>query len=52
MGTHRTLTRDELTAAITKGDIDTVIVAFPDLQGRLVGKRITGWFFLEDVAIR
>lgn len=50
MGSHRTLTREELTASITQGDIDTVIVAFPDLQGRLVGKRVTGWFFLEDVA--
>lgn len=50
MGSHRTVTREELTASITKGDIDTIIVAFPDLQGRMVGKRITGWFFLEDVA--
>ena len=45
-----TLTRQELTSLIEKGDIDTVIVGFPDLQGRLVGKRVTGWFFLEDVA--
>lgn len=45
-----TLTRQELTSLIQKGDIDTVIVGFPDLQGRLVGKRVTGWFFLEDVA--
>ncbi|MFA5775688.1 MAG: glutamine synthetase, partial [Ilumatobacteraceae bacterium] len=50
MGSHRTLTREELTASITRGDVDTVIVAFPDLQGRLVGKRVSGWFFLEDVA--
>jgi len=46
----RTLTRQELTSLIEKGEIDTVIVGFPDLQGRLVGKRVTGWFFLEDVA--
>ncbi|MEI7883208.1 MAG: glutamine synthetase, partial [Actinomycetota bacterium] len=45
-----TLTRHELTSLIQQGDIDTVIVGFPDLQGRLVGKRVTGWFFLEDVA--
>ena len=29
------------------GDIDTVVVAFPDLQGRPVGKRVTGHFFLD-----
>ena len=39
-------TREELTGAIQRGDIDTVVMAFPDLQGRLVGKRTTGRFFL------
>ncbi len=34
---------------IRSGDIDTVVVAFPDLQGRPVGKRVTGTFFLEHV---
>ncbi len=43
-------TRDELTALIERGEIDTVIMAFGDLQGRLVGKRTTGRFFLEHVA--
>ena len=43
-------TRDELFVAIERGDIDTVVMAFPDLQGRLVGKRTTGRFFLEHVA--
>ena len=43
-------TRDELLVAIERGDIDTVVMAFPDLQGRLVGKRTTGRFFLEQVA--
>ena len=43
-------TREELTGAIQRGDIDTVVMAFPDLQGRLVGKRTTGRFFLEHVA--
>jgi len=47
---HRPLTRDELAALIQAGDIDTVILAFPDMQGRLVGKRMTGWFFLQDAA--
>ena len=30
--------------------IDTVVVAFVDLQGRLMGKRVTGRFFLDHVA--
>lgn len=50
MGSHRTVSREELTARIESGEIDTVVVGFPDLQGRLVGKRVTGWFFLENVA--
>src|SRR5438045_6475365 len=39
-----------LKARINSGDIDTVIVAFPDVFGRLVGKRFTGGFFLDHVA--
>src|SRR5215510_13541356 len=35
---------------IKSGAIDTVIVAFPDVFGRLVGKRFTGQFFLDSVA--
>ena len=35
---------------IRKGEIDTVIVAFPDVLGRLVGKRFTAGFFLDHVA--
>lgn len=42
------LTLKELEKAIDDGTIDTVIVAFPDLQGRLVGKRFTGRFFLDS----
>ncbi|MFZ4720873.1 MAG: glutamine synthetase, partial [Ilumatobacteraceae bacterium] len=45
-----TLTRDELEALIRSGDVDTVLMVFPDLQGRLVGKRTTGRFFLQSVA--
>ena len=36
-----------LAKLVKKGEIDTVLVAFPDMQGRLVGKRITGGFFLD-----
>ena len=44
------LTRDELATKIREGEVDTVVMAFPDLQGRLVGKRTTGRFFLQSVA--
>ncbi len=43
------LDRTQLERAIADGAIDTVLVAFPDLQGRLVGKRVTGHFFREHV---
>src|SRR6478735_10383845 len=43
------LSVDELDAAIAGGDIDTVIVAFADAQGRLVGKRVSSRFFREEV---
>ncbi|MFM9034507.1 MAG: glutamine synthetase family protein [Mycobacterium sp.] len=32
------------------GDIDTVIVAFADMQGRLTGKRVAARLFAEEVA--
>ena len=44
------ITRDELEGLIRSGDIDTVLMVFPDLQGRLVGKRTPGRFFLQSVA--
>jgi glutamine synthetase len=40
---------DELLRRVEVGDVDTVVVAFPDLQGRLVGKRVTGHFFASHV---
>jgi glutamine synthetase len=43
------LTFETLPHHIQSGEIDTVVVAFPDLQGRPVGKRVTGAFFLEHV---
>ena len=44
------ITRDELEHLILHGEIDTVLMVFPDLQGRLVGKRTTGRFFSQSVA--
>ncbi len=43
------LDREELARSIGSGEIDTVLTVFPDMYGRLVGKRITGHFFLSDV---
>ena len=40
----------QLSDKIKVGEIDTVIVAFPDVFGRLIGKRFTGDFFLKSVA--
>ncbi len=40
---------DQLANLVSTGSIDTVIVAMPDLYGRLVGKRVTGSFFLDSV---
>src|SRR5947208_10828075 len=42
------LTFDELRDAIGRGEIDTVVVAFTDMQGRLMGKRLQADFFLEE----
>ena len=44
------LTLDELRQKVEAGEIDTVITAFPDLYGRLMGKRIAADFFLDSVA--
>jgi len=43
------LTLETLPHQIQSGDVHTVVVAFPDLQGRPVGKRVTGGFFLDRV---
>ena len=47
--TSGNLTPDELHSAVASGEIDTVIVAFTDMQGRLVGKRVSARLFLEDI---
>jgi glutamine synthetase len=44
------MTLDALTGRIDSGEIDTVIVAFPDVFGRLMGKRFTGRTFVDTVA--
>jgi len=44
------LTLDELRAEVENGSIDTVVAAFTDMQGRLLGKREQAEFFLEESA--
>ncbi|NNG37408.1 glutamine synthetase family protein [Nakamurella aerolata] len=46
---ERFLTLDELVAEIDAGQIDTVVLAFTDMQGRLQGKRLHAAYF-RDVA--
>jgi glutamine synthetase len=43
------LTLEELRVSVAAGDIDTVIVALTDMQGRLQGKRLHARYFLEEV---
>ncbi|MEU2345376.1 glutamine synthetase family protein [Streptomyces sp. NPDC013082] len=40
---------DELRVRVERGEIDTVVLAFPDMQGRLQGKRFAASFFLDEV---
>lgn len=40
------LSLKELQAAADRGEIDTVVACFPDMQGRLIGKRFQAEFFL------
>lgn len=41
------LTLDALKAAVKRGEIDTVLVAATDMQGRLMGKRFHAQFFVD-----
>ncbi|HET6856480.1 MAG TPA: glutamine synthetase family protein [Streptomyces sp.] len=43
------LALQELRDLIASGEIDTVVLAFPDMQGRLQGKRFSARFFLDEV---
>ncbi len=43
------LSTEALVAAVSSGAIDTVVVCFPDLYGRLVGKRYDAKNFLDQV---
>ncbi|MFI5284472.1 MAG: glutamine synthetase family protein [Candidatus Dormibacterales bacterium] len=41
------LTKEHLAHSVAAGEIDTVIVAFTDMQGRLMGKRVDAEYFVE-----
>ena len=43
------LAMDDLRTQVESGEIDTVVVAFTDMQGRLQGKRIHAQYFLDTV---
>lgn len=43
------ITVNELQALVVAGGIDTVVTAVCDMQGRLVGKRVTGSFFVDHL---
>ena len=43
------LSLEELRADVESGTTDTVIAAFTDMQGRLMGKRLDAEFFLEEL---
>ncbi len=43
------LTVEKLRVLVDEGEVDTVIVAFTDMQGRLQGKRLHAQFFLDTV---
>ena len=43
------LTLEELRAEVESGAIDTVVVAFTDMQGRLMGKRLHAEFFMDEM---
>jgi glutamine synthetase len=44
------LTMERLRVEASEDKIDTVVLAFTDMQGRLQGKRLSAGFFLEEVA--
>jgi glutamine synthetase len=43
------LTLEQLRVMVSEGTIDTVVLAFTDMQGRLQGKRLSAEFFLDEV---
>ena len=40
---------EQLRAKVESGEVDTVLLALTDMQGRLQGKRLTARHFLDEV---
>jgi glutamine synthetase len=45
---HPMMSFDQLAQEVETGAIDTVVAAFPDMQGRLIGKRFHAEYFVES----
>ena len=43
------LTAAEVDEMVADGTLDTILVVFPDLQGRLMGKRVTGHYWVDHM---
>src|SRR6202035_3060082 len=43
------LSLEQLRVLVTEGTIDTIVLAFTDMQGRLQGKRLSAEYFLAEV---
>ena len=48
-GTEPMLTVEELRLTVESGEVDTVVLAIVDMQGRLQGKRLYAEYFLDEV---
>ena len=46
---RRLIDLERLKALIGSGKVDTVVIAFTDMQGRLQGKRLHGQYFVDVV---
>jgi glutamine synthetase len=42
------LTREQLQEAVAEGRVDTIVACFPDMQGRLIGKRFQAGYFVAE----
>jgi len=50
MATTGFIDMETLSSLYSSGEVDTVIMAFTDMQGRLIGKRVAARHFLENVS--
>ena len=48
-GVRGMLTLGELADLVERGETETVLAVFPDMYGRLMGKRIMGSYFVDEV---